>query len=141
MAEETLDVTLSGTGRPVPVEGSVTEPAEIVTPPSLSPSRFTQQEIEDFRVAFQDYAGGPDKLLAQTLAKRVGVDSPDLFTYETLSDGTAKIFDMMPSYKDQAPEDRKFGDYEIIQLLARDAKGNKLESGTFLGGFKREIIP
>jgi hypothetical protein len=141
MAEKNVDVTLSGTGRPVPVEGSVTEPTEIVTPLSLSPSRFTQQEIEDFRVAFQDYAGGPDKLLAQTLAKRVGVDSPDLFTYETLSDGTAKIFDMMPSYKDQAPEDRKFGDYEIIQLLARDAKGNKLESGTFFGGLKREIIP
>lgn len=141
MAEKNVDVTLSGTGRPVPVEGSISEPTEIVTPTSLTPSRFTQQEVEDFRVAFQDYEGGPDKLLAQTLAKRVGVDSPDLFTYDTLSDGTAKIFDMMPSYKDQAPEDRKFGDYEIIQLLARDAKGNKLESGTLLGGFKREIIP
>ena len=66
MAEEILDVTLGDTGRPVPVEGSVTEPTEVVTPTSLTPSRFTQQEIEDFRVAFQDYAGGPDKLLAQT---------------------------------------------------------------------------
>ena len=66
MAEKNVDVTLSGTGRPVPVEGSISEPTEIVTPTSLTPSRFTQQEVEDFRVAFQDYEGGPDKLLAQT---------------------------------------------------------------------------
>jgi len=41
----------------------------------------------------------------------------DRITYEGLKDGTAPILDLLPNYKDAAPEDRMLDDEEILTLF------------------------
>jgi hypothetical protein len=99
----------------------------------LVPYRLTEQAVENF---LKVYSGKDDtgksydveKLFAQTLAKRVGgKNSNYLNLYDDLISGSLT--------------GTEFNDREIIQLLARDKDGNKLEKGTILKGFKREILP
>jgi len=101
---------------------------------TLIPYRLTEQGVENFRQTFggkEDAEGNPinvDALFAQTIAKRVATDSPRYQNlYDDLRSGT--MFG------------KEFNDREIIQLLARDKDGNKLESGSVAKGFMRELVP
>ena len=38
-------------------------------------------------------------------------------SYESLRDGTAPILDLLPDYKDVAPEERRLGDEEILTIF------------------------
>ena len=42
---------------------------------------------------------------------------PEQLTYDGLKDGTAPILDLLPNYKDAAPEDRMLDDEEILTLF------------------------
>ena len=42
---------------------------------------------------------------------------PEQLTYEGLKDGTAPILDLLPNYRDAAPEDRMLADEEILTLF------------------------
>ena len=46
--------------------------------------------------------------------ERIGQDR---ITYDGLKDGTAPILDLLPNYKDAAPEDRMLDDEEILTLF------------------------
>ena len=113
------------------VQESVANDPQVTT---LIPYRLTEQGVENFRKTFggeKDDEGNPinvDALFAQTLAKRVATDSPK---YQNLYD----------DLKSGAMFGKEFNDREIIQLLARDKDGNKLQSGSVAKGFKREILP
>jgi len=46
-----------------------------------------------------------------------GKIGPEQLTYEGLKDGTAPILDLLPNYKDAAPENRMLADEEILTLF------------------------
>ena len=68
-------------------------------------------------------------------------EEPNYVTYGGLRDGTAPIFELFPSLKDKSPAERSLNNEEIIKMFAYDPEGNPIEGGTFLEGFKRDIIP
>ena len=82
-----------------------------------------------------------EEIIARDVVSKSVVQSPGLFTYDTLKDGTALFFDKIPEFKTQTPGQRRFKtNDEIINFLARTSQGEELEFGTMLEGFKRDIL-
>ena len=109
--------------------------------PVIEPVVFDKPQFDAFVERFKDAPGGSSNIIAKTLAGEVQTDMPDIFSYESLKDGTAKLFDFTEGLKDLQPNQRRLSDDEIINLLAVDTEGNPIEAGTFLEGFQREIAP
>ena len=83
-----------------------------------------------------------DEIIARDVVSKAAVQSPGLFDYNNLLDGTAPFFDQIPAFANLSASERKFGSNdEIIEFLARDEKGQKLIFGDFKEGFKRDVIP
>ena len=60
-------------------------------------------------------------------------------SYESLRDGTAPIFDLLPEYKDAAPEERQLGDEEILTIFTNVTDyGTGSATDAFLAGAARE---
>jgi hypothetical protein len=128
---------LRGTIRP-PGVAEQPEPYEYIDPgfsgldatelafggPDITPDIFRQSayqfKIGDIDNAFSEYGTAAPGVLAQQVALEAEAKEPfqGLFTYDTLQDGTAPIFERMPGYKDLPPEERKLGDREIIKLFS-----------------------
>ena len=83
-----------------------------------------------------------DEIIARDVVSKAAVQSPGLFDYNNLLDGTAPFFDQIPAFANLSAAERKFNSNdEIIEFLARDEKGQKLIFGDFKEGFKRDVIP
>jgi len=118
----------------------------------LKPVILDQPQINEF---YENYGAGDnvvidgvdkympiEEIIARDVVSKSVVQSPGLFTYDTLKDGTALFFDKIPEFKTQTPGQRRFKtNDEIINFLARTSQGEELEFGTMLEGFKRDIIP
>ena len=60
-------------------------------------------------------------------------------SYESLRDGTAPILDLLPDYKDVAPEERRLGDEEILTIFTNVTDyGTGSTGDAFLAGAARE---
>lgn len=92
--------------------------------PDITPDIFRQSAYQfktgDIDNAFSEYGTAAPGVLAQQVALEAETKGPfqGLFTYDTLQDGTAPIFERMPGYKGLPPEERKLGDREIIKLFS-----------------------
>ena len=118
----------------------------------LKPVILDQPQINEF---YENYGAGDnvvidgvdkympiEEIIARDVVSKSGVQSPGLFTYDTLKDGTALFFDKIPEFKTQTPGQRRFKtNDEIINFLARTSQGEELQFGTMLEGFKRDILP
>ena len=118
----------------------------------LKPVILDQPQINEF---YENYGAGDnviidgvdkympiEEIIARDVVSKSVVQSPGLFTYDTLKDGTASFFDQVPAFKAQTPGQRRFKtNDEIINFLARTSQGEELEFGTMLEGFKRDILP
>ena len=83
-----------------------------------------------------------DEIIARDVVSKAAVQSPGLFDYNNLLDGTAPFFDQISEFANLPAAERKFNSNdEIIEFLARDEKGQKLIFGDFKEGFKRDVIP
>ena len=83
-----------------------------------------------------------DEIIARDVVSKAAVQSPGLFDYNNLLDGTAPFFDQIPAFANLSAAERKFNSNdEIIEFLARDEKGQKLIFGDVEEGFKRDVIP
>ena len=109
-------------------------------PLNIKPIPFTKEQTDSIAGTLAR-EGNPDAVFARTLTEEVGVDHPDLFTYEGLLKGTAPIFDQLPEFQNLPPEQRQLNNAQIISLFAVDEQGDPLQAGTFLEGVKREIAP
>ncbi len=92
--------------------------------PEITPDVFRQSAYQfktgDIDSAFSEYGTAAPGVLAQQVALEAEGKEPfqGLFTYSSLQDGTAPIFERMPGYKGLPPEERKLGDREIIKLFS-----------------------
>ncbi|MFZ8881816.1 MAG: hypothetical protein ACO2YO_06825 [Paracoccaceae bacterium] len=81
------------------------------------------------------------EVVARSIVGELSQQVPNLFNYQSLKDGTAPLFDVLPQFQNKPPEERKLTDNKIIRLLARDTEGNKIEEGSFFAGMGRELLP
>ncbi len=109
--------------------------------PTFDPIVFDKPQLDAFVRNFAAEGQNPSFIIAREIAAEVSKDAPDFFTYQTLRDGTAKLFDFNEDTKDLAPNKRALTDNQIINLLTVDTEGNPIEAGTFLEGFQREAAP
>ena len=120
-----------------------TEPPELPAAPRLNiqPVIFDKPTLDEYTRMFQDAPGGPAAVIAKELAAEAAQDNGEFLSYESLRNGTARLFDINPNFKDIAPARRGLTDEQIISLLAVDTEGNPIEGGTFGSGFAREAAP
>ena len=109
--------------------------------PTFDPIVFDKPQLDAFVRNFAAEGQNPSFIIAREIAAEVSKDAPDFFTYQTLRDGTAKLFDFNEATKDLAPNKRALTDNQIINLLTVDTEGNPIEAGTFFEGFQREAAP
>jgi len=109
--------------------------------PDFNPVVFDKPQLDAYIKAFRAEGQDPAMILAREIAGEVSYDAPDFFNYQSLKDGTAKLFDLDPTTKGKPPAERGLSDQEIISLLTVDTEGNPIEAGTFMEGFKREVAP
>lgn len=107
----------------------------------IDPVVIGKDQMDQITRLFSSESGGAEPVLARQLTNEVSVDYPELITYEGLKDGTAKLFDTLPSFQSMSPTDRRLTDSQIISLFAVDEQGDPIKDGTFAGGFAREIGP
>ena len=115
--------------------------AEENTPdtPDIPYAQYDKETFDKIMSVYGDNIGA----FAQNLSQVIGEEYEDsnYVTYGGLRDGTAPIFELFPSLKDKSPAERSLNNEEIIKMFAYDPEGNPIEGGTFLEGFKRDIIP
>jgi hypothetical protein len=110
--------------------------------PYIPPVTFSKPAFEAYaRALREEGTSQPNAAIARTLAEEVGVDQGDLFTYESLRNGTARLFDLDPQNKGLPPAERALSDDQIISLFAVDEQGDPIQAGTFAAGFGRGIAP
>lgn len=151
MAEAaTDDIPEVETGNIPPLETDDTPKAESVTIPRIAPVVFDKPQLDAFTSALSGSPAGPAATIARQLVGEVSQDAPGLFDYNSLRNGTAKYFNLLPEtvvdndnvpIKDLPASRRALSDSDIISLFAVDTEGNPIEAGTFLGGAKREVLP
>ena len=100
-------------------------------PLNIKPITLTKEQTDSFAGMFAREKK-PDAALARTLTEELGVDHPNLFTYENLRDGTAPVFDLLPAFQNKTAKKRQLSDAQIISLFAVDEQGEPLQAGTFL---------
>jgi len=108
---------------------------------NLTPVVIGKEQMDRVTQLFADEPRGAEPILARELTSEIAVDYPDLITYEGLLDGTAPLFDLLPSFSGLPPEKRKLTNGQIISLFAVDEQGEPIKEGSLMGGFKREIFP
>ena len=109
--------------------------------PEINPVVFDKAQLDAYGAALSTSPGGSTAVIAKQIVGEVQQDAPGLFDYQSLRDGTAKYFTLVPEIKDIPPARRALSDAAIISLFAVDPEGNPIEPGTMGGGFLREIIP
>jgi hypothetical protein len=97
--------------------------------------------MDAFTRMFQTARGGPSGVIAREVAGQAAIGNEEFFSYESLRDGTARLFDLDPVARDRSPRERALTDNQIINLLAVDTEGNPIEAGTFGAGAAREALP
>jgi hypothetical protein len=135
-----------GPGPAAQTTATVPAPApETVPAPSLQlniePVVFDKPEMDAFTRMFQTASGGPSAVIAREVAGQVAIGNEEFFSYRSLRDGTARLFDLDPVTRDRSPRDRALTDNQIINLFAVDTEGNPIEGGTFAAGAAREAAP
>jgi len=110
-------------------------------PIKVDPVVLNKEQMDSYTQLFADESGGAAPVLAEQLTNRIAVDYPELITYGGLRDGTALLFDQLPSFKSLSPEERSLTNDDIISLFAVDEQGEPIKEGTFTEGFLREILP
>jgi hypothetical protein len=120
-----------------------TEAPELGGRPQLNidPVIFDKPEMDAFTRMFQTASGGPSAVIAREVAGQVAIGNEEFFSYESLRDGTARLFDLDPVTRDRSPRERALTDNQIINLLAVDTEGNPIEGGTFAAGAARDAAP
>ncbi len=108
---------------------------------NIDPVVFDKPELDAFTRMFQSAPGGPAGVIARELAGQAATENSEFLSYESLRDGTARLFDLNPNFKDLPPARRGLTDEQIISLLAVDTEGNPIGPGSFGEGVKREILP
>ena len=108
---------------------------------NIEPVVFDKPEMDAFTRMFQTARGGPSGVIAREVAGQAAIGNEEFFSYESLRDGTARLFDMDPVARDRSPRERALTDNQIINLLAVDTEGNPIEAGTFGAGAAREALP
>ena len=115
------------------------------TPPgprlNISPVVFDKPTLDTYNQMFQDAPGGSAAVIARELAAEAAQENGEFLSYESLRNGTARIFDLNPNFQDVPAARRGLSDAQIISLLAVDTEGNPIEAGTFGAGAAREILP
>jgi hypothetical protein len=128
------------TTAPVPAPAPTTVPGPSLQL-NIEPVVFDKPEIDAFTRMFQTASGGPSGVIAREVAGQVAIGNEEFFSYDSLRDGTARLFDLDPVTRDRSPRDRALTDNQIINLLAVDTEGNPIEAGTFGAGAAREALP
>jgi len=107
----------------------------------IAPVVFDKPTLDEYTRMFQDAPGGPAAVIARELAAEAAKDNGAFLSYESLRNGTARLFDINPDFRDIAPARRGLTDEQIISLLAVDTEGNPIGPGTFGAGMAREAVP
>jgi hypothetical protein len=123
--------------------GPTVSPASIAPSPIIPvpPVTISKEQMDFLNQRFADQPQGASPIVARSIVGELSQQVPDLFSYQSLKDGTAPLFNVLPQFQDKSPEERKLTDNQIIRLLARDTEGNKIEEGSFFEGMKRELLP
>jgi hypothetical protein len=128
------------TTAPVPAPAPETVPAPSLQL-NIEPVVFDKPEMDAFTRMFQTASGGPSAVIAREVAGQVAIGNEEFFSYRSLRDGTARLFDLDPVTRDRSPRERALTDNQIINLFAVDTEGNPIEGGTFGAGAAREALP
>jgi hypothetical protein len=109
--------------------------------PLYYPVTLNRDQLTAFKRVYHNDPDGisPEKATAEFIVSRLQNESPDLFSYEGLRTGNAPILDYLPGLKDKKPGERQFNDMQIIQTFARDQDGSRIQPGSRLEGFLREL--
>ena len=116
----------------------------MATPQGLvpfDPVVISKERMDFLNQKFADTDIGSSGVIARSIAGEISNQHPEFFSYKTLKDGTAPIFNLLSQYKDLPPEKRQLSDNGIIRLLARDPEGKQIEEGSFFEGIAREFLP
>lgn len=131
---------IAQTTAPVPAPAPATVPAPSLQL-NIEPVVFDKPEMDAFTRMFQTARGGPSGVIAREVAGQVAIGNEEFFSYDSLRDGTARLFDLDPVTRDRSPRERALTDNQIINLFAVDIEGNPIEGGTFAAGAAREAAP
>lgn len=115
-------------------------PTEAETTTSNIPTMtYDQKTFDDLMSVFNNDV----PKFTQSMVKILGTeyDDSEFMTYQGLKTGTSPVLDLFPKLSKLPPEKRRLSDEQIIRLFAFDPQGRPISSGTFLEGFKREIVP
>jgi hypothetical protein len=108
---------------------------------NIEPAIFDKPQLDAYTKMFRDAPGGPARVIARELAGELSQGNSEFFSYESLRDGTARLFDINPTFRDVPAARRGLTDGQIISLLAVDTEGQPIGPGTFVEGFKRDALP
>jgi hypothetical protein len=120
---------------------SKTSPGSLPPLNPIKPVVFDKPEYDAYVNELSDAPEGPSAAIAKTLADGLSQSNPGVFSYDTLRDGTALFFDYSEQTRELPASQRALTDNQIITLFARGPEGEKIESGTFSGGFIRDLLP
>ena len=118
----------------------------------IKPVVITQERLNEYSRLFAEDGSDPSTQIADTVARTLSVDYPNLINYGGLRDGTAGWFDTqttkfempdgsMRSLSEMAPNERKLSNEDILRFFVVDEEGRPPEKGTFTKGFLRQILP
>ena len=115
-----------------------TYPRNILT--EIQPVEYTNNELNHYLRS--EGVAGANSLLAKVLGNQFAYDFPGEVDYESLKDGTAKFYDLIPTIdsktgiavKDLPPSARAMSDEAIIKLFSN------AEDGGFFDGVQRSMI-
>ena len=115
-----------------------TYPRNILT--EIQPVEYTNNELNHYLRS--EGVAGANSLLAKVLGNQFAYDFPGEVDYESLKDGTAKFYDLIPTIdsktgiavKDLPPSARAMSDEAIIKLFSN------AEDGGFIDGVQRSMI-
>lgn len=122
-------------------ENTTPAPSELPKLNPIIPAVFDKPQFDAYVKKFSNQEGGAAPVIARTLAGELSQDNPNIFTYESLKDGTALFFEYSPDTRGKPPIERMMTDEQIIRAFAVDTEGNHIDAGTFLQGVKREAAP
>ena len=101
-------------------------------------------EEQDFRDAITDRGIGNIASGLVGIAQESDAVAPGLFTYETLKDGTAEFFNLLPASKDRTADERKLSDDDIVTYFSNVTDfggGNQAKTKTLMDRIKRNLAP
>ena len=101
-------------------------------------------EEQDFRDAITERGIGNIASGLVGIAQESDSVAPGLFTYETLKDGTAEFFNLLPASKDRTADERKLSDDDIVTYFSNVTDfggGNQAKTKTLMDRIKRNLAP